>query len=350
MKRIAYILALLLALAACSQAPTDLEPLDAYDNIVYHSTDQRNDPQRLDSAAVSGLIYVEFVPDNSIERVKFNVNDVFKKTEYDAPYTYNLDTNTLPDGQHKLVTSSKLPDGSFVKHRAYFIVNNGSSTPPNPEDTLWVGDMEEGDLSDWDSNGAGGGGEYNSGGGQSSASSRYAHTGDYSAKLTLTDVDSTQGVRLFRWAEPRAYDELYYSVWYYFPERYTAPDWWNIFQFKSKTSSLNDPFFLLDVSSQNKLSLYDWQERRSYTPIVDKEVPVGRWFQLEVFYKSRGDETGAITVWQDGVKLYDVKNVRTRYTDGDSQWSVNNYTANISPNDVDIYVDDAVISTTRVGN
>ena len=349
-----------LLLSACSQVdtPTSLEPQNVHDNILYSSSPDMSNPKRLDDAGVSGNVYVWFKPDAPVERVRFYLDDVWVdgRTERTAPYALSgdsggklraLDTSTLSAGQHKVVASAQFKDGNTVKWRAYFEVKRGTPEPA-PSDALWVGDHEEGNLSDW--YGRGGGGKFNSGGGTSNVSDKFAHTGRYSAELTLKNVTATQGVRLFRWAEPRSQSELYYSTWYYFSKRHTAPDWWNIWQYKSKTSSKNDPFFLLDVSDTNRLRLYDWQEKHGYQPLTDEAIPVGRWFQVEVFYKSRGDKTGAITVWQDGVKLYEVKNVRTRYADGDTQWSVNNYTDSVSPNDmVNIYVDDAVISKTRVG-
>ena len=53
-------------------------------------------------------------------------------------------------------------------------------------------------------------------------------------------------------------------------------------------------------------------------------------------------------MWQDGVEIFKLENIRTRYTDGNCEWSVNNYGANISPAPTVIYVDDVAISTARL--
>ena len=236
----------------------------------------------------------------------------------------------------------------------------------NP-DVLWKADHETGNLLQWDQPfndpNTNGGGQFNSPGKDegfwaSAASRDEARSGDYSAKLQLFDVQkatdtATPGIRLFRYAETRSQEELYYSVWYYLPERYEVDQWWNVLQFKSSTDDgRNDPFFILNVGNRDNgdmyFYLYNRPQQRSY-PQNLRDIPVGRWFQVEVYHRSRGNDTGAITVWQDGVELFDVQDVPTRYPDGDIQWSVNNYTDNIRADTITLYVDDAIISKTRVG-
>ena len=95
--------------------------------------------------------------------------------------------------------------------------------------------------------------------------------------------------------------------------------------------------------------LYNGYQKTSYQQRLT-DIPVGQWFQVEVYHRSRGDNTGAITVWQDGVELFDVQGVQTRYLEGDIQWSINNYTDNIRADTVTLYVDDMIISKARIGN
>lgn len=65
---------------------------------------------------------------------------------------------------------------------------------------------------------------------------------------------------------------------------------------------------------------------------------------------------GRVTFWLNGTQIFDQTNVKTGYADCtynswcvDQQWSVNNYGNNIVPSPYVMYIDDAVISTTRVG-
>jgi len=225
---------------------------------------------------------------------------------------------------------------------------------------LWSAGMESGDLREWYRPCSGSspcghelGGEFNSGNADCRASRDVAHTGQYSAKLTIS-TSPAAGVRLFRWGETRRYADLYFSVWYYFPRRYDTPaGWWNILQWKSKTSTRNDPFDVVNVGNRANgnmyLYLHRWVAKKSYSQTI-KDIPVGKWVHVEAFHRCAADGTGRIRVWQDGVQLYDVQNVNTRYADGDCQWSVNNYSDQVTPSPGTIYIDDAAISTARIGS
>ncbi len=194
----------------------------------------------------------------------------------------------------------------------------------------------------------------NSGTGAVTVSTDVAHSGRYSAKLSISNASNqTQGARLFRWDESAAYPQAYYSAWYYFPQQYTGMIWWNVFQFKSKLSeSANDPLWVLNVGNrgdgQMYFYLYDWVNRRAYSQGI-KNIPVGTWFHLEAFYQQATDNTGRIAFWQDGQPIFDLGGVVTRRSGDEIDWSVANYTDNINPSDATIYVDDARISTTRLG-
>jgi Polysaccharide lyase len=226
---------------------------------------------------------------------------------------------------------------------------------------LWSADMETGDLSQWSlpdvaGGPSSGGGVFNSGLATATVDAvTLAHSGVYSAKLFVDARErsdlATSGARLFRWREAQEHPELYYSVWYYFPQRYRPngnPSWWNIFQWKSKHrgAALSDPFFTLNVGNRPDgsmyLYLYDQNANRSFTQTV-KDVPEGRWFRVEAFYKCAWDSSGRIDFWQDGTPILAVSNVQTRYLDGDCQWSVNNYTDSLDSGSATIYVDDAAI-------
>ncbi len=222
---------------------------------------------------------------------------------------------------------------------------NTPTVAPTPSSTslLWSGTMETGDLSQWNN----GGGEFDSGTAYSVASKDVAHSGSWSAKL-ITTTPPESGTRLFRWHESQTYPSLYYSTWYYFPRNYAAPNYWNIFQFKSKISdTVVDPFYVLNVGNNSSggmyLYLYDWQRQVSYSQ-SQKTLPAGQWVHVEAFYKCAPDSTGQITIWQDGTQLFNVTGKSTRYSNGDCQWSVNNYSDSLSPSPATIYVDDAAES------
>jgi hypothetical protein len=224
---------------------------------------------------------------------------------------------------------------------------------------LWSAGMETGDLSQWAEPGSlrgpeAGGGVFNSGSASATSSSEVAHRGAYSAKLTInTGVES--GVRLFRWKEPQENAELYYSAWYYIPRVYEPALYWNVFQWKSKHSvdgrEQVDPFFALNIGNQCDASsspmcfyLYDGHARVSYAQASPSApIPTARWIHVEAYYRCAGDNSGRVAFWQDGAQILDVRNVQTRYADGDCAWSVNNYSNRLTPSPATIYVDDAAI-------
>jgi hypothetical protein len=239
-------------------------------------------------------------------------------------------------------------------------------TPSSPPDILWSARVEGGNLDEWSKNDCGG--QFNSGGGVSVASREKAHGGSWSAKMTISGNSgdtNTAGTRLFRWCEAQRNRELYYSVWYFIPQPYVVSGWANWFQYKSKTTDGRvDPFFFLDVRKFTTTSalhfvLTWWAGLTIEGPAPGQSgyrtwtsglgLPIGRWFQVEARYVCASDFTGAIQVWQDGTEIFKLDGVKTRYSNGDCQWSVNNYGTGISPSPVVIYVDDAIISKTRVG-
>jgi polysaccharide lyase-like protein len=195
-----------------------------------------------------------------------------------------------------------------------------------------------------------GGGVFNSGMVSVGPSFDVAHSGTYSAKLTINTPDAPEsGTRLFRWLEPQRNPELYYSAWYYFPQQYTPngnPAWWNVFQWKSKSPILGDnPFISVNVSNRPDGTMYFFLRNSNLDISYDQTVsniPVRQWTRLEAFYRCAEDSTGEVAVWHDGVLLFDVS-VPTRVQDGDCQWSVNNYSSSLIPNPSTIYIDDAAI-------
>ena len=219
------------------------------------------------------------------------------------------------------------------------------------QNLLWSANVENGDLSDWSKDDCGG--QFNSGAAGSYATNATANSGSWSARMDIaTPSEPTSGTRLFRWCEPQRNRQLYYSAWYFIPTNHYVPNFWNIWQWKSKTSSRNDPFFTLNIGNRSDgsmhLYLFDWQRRNSYGQTT-ANIPVGRWFQVEGYYECAPDNTGRVIMWQDGQQLFEVSNVSTRYGDGDCQWSIDNYSDIVQPSPASIFVDDAAIGLSRIG-
>lgn len=222
-----------------------------------------------------------------------------------------------------------------------------TATPSSPPASiLWSADHETGDLSQWDKDE--GGGVFNTGTGQVIVTNTVAHSGRYAIAMTINDANKqTQAARIFRWGEnPK---EAYYSAWFFFPQIFKPEEWWIVFQFKS-----GDPMWLLNIENRENgdmvFYLWDWINKQGYDNQMTSQittVPIGRWVHVEAFYRRATDKTGRITIWQDGVKLYDFDGVQTATSDS-VHWSLANYTDQITPSTATIYADDAVISTNPV--
>ena len=229
--------------------------------------------------------------------------------------------------------------------------------------------MEDGTLDAWGGSALNGGGEFDDGSGISGANRDVAHTGSWAAKMELTD--GSGGTRLFRWQESRQSRDLVFSAWFLFPRGYTltgdpASRFWNIFQFKSRsTSDSVDPMWYLNVGNpatgRMRLDLIWWPRTlegptagqsgfQRFTQTV-ADVPVGRWFQLTAQLRQSSGFDGALRVWQDGRLLFDLTGIRTSYRNctynswcGSNEWSISNYSDALSPVPAVIYADDASIA------
>jgi hypothetical protein len=146
---------------------------------------------------------------------------------------------------------------------------------------------------------------------------------------------------------------------------------WNIFQFKSHSETYNgagsDPFWIVELTRKPLRFTLKWKGGASKhaTGVSGPQaggsaskktwhsqipVPVRRWFHLEAFLVQSGGFAGKLTVWVDGSRLWRFPNVRTKWPDGDQRWSINNYSNGVLPSVTTLYVDDAAISTKRMGD
>jgi hypothetical protein len=233
---------------------------------------------------------------------------------------------------------------------------------------LWSADHETGDLSQWDDVAI-------SSTAEAYPSTGYAHSGRYSVALAVRNAigaDESPGVRMTKTTISTSNtlpDEGYYSVWYYFPQAVQPDEWWNIFQWKRvwvrDKKTWSDPVYTINVADRPDGSMYLYLysqvgEDGGYgTPGVGSradsaiDLPTNRWVHLECYYRWSLAPDGRIACWQDGLKIWDVTGLITDYDYGDvpypRQWSVNNYTNATDPPTHTLYIDDAAISTERIG-
>jgi len=239
---------------------------------------------------------------------------------------------------------------------------------------IWSSGFEKGDISEWyapsgRARGDYGGGMYNSGKADARPSREVAHTGRWGLKMTISTPPES-GARLFRWREPRRHRTLYYSAWLYVPDRMAVRgNYLNLMQFKSRSEDnrRNDPLWVFHVTRTRDGPLYisaAWGAGQTETPGPYAEsrggfrnytqraasLPVGRWVHLEALLEQSSGFDGRVAFWQDGIKLFDFRNVRTSYKNckwnswcAANDWSVNLYSDGLAPNPAVVYLDDAMI-------
>lgn len=178
------------------------------------------------------------------------------------------------------------------------------------------------------------------------------HSGMYAAEYTV-DSDranrSTQARCIRQGTFP---SEAYYGAWYFIPAPVNRVGLWNLFHFQGGNTPTERFHDLWDVSllkkSNGDLRLEFYNFGRS--PLPDQSnapaVPIGVWFQIELYVKRAADETGEFNLYQDGVSILRVTGVAT----DDSvlgQWYVGSLAEGIDPVMATVYVDDVSISPTR---
>jgi hypothetical protein len=218
---------------------------------------------------------------------------------------------------------------------------------------LWWTDYETADFSDW--TGDGQGSTWLASGGTVDPSRDYARSGSYSMRSVVVSPGlGTQSAGNAR-RSGNLPPEAYYSAWFYIPAPITATDYWLFSKFRSRTV-VSDPNTFVDVWDMDirvqqgalHFALYSHDASRDEPALASPLVPIGRWFQLEAFLRPTPNASGRLSVWIDGSLLYDLVDTPTMPTTY-VEWSVGGIAEVISPPGAALYVDDAAISTRRLG-
>jgi hypothetical protein len=221
-------------------------------------------------------------------------------------------------------------------------------------DVIWSADQESGDLSAWAADAKGGWYVLAPDTGSSvEPSSDHAHDGRYSVRIASAGsaAGEDQGGGLYR--EAPYPEEAYYSVWYYLPVFHTTITSWALFKFRTRSGS--DLAELLDILLKSlpggtmTLVVRDHRPQYLESPLSDPPavVPIGRWFQIEAFYRNADDDSGRLTVWLDGRPVYDLS--RPTGSGPDVYFTPCSITGELEPEDAELFVDDAAVSYTRIG-
>lgn len=175
--------------------------------------------------------------------------------------------------------------------------------------------------------------------------------GSYSAALTIGSGRNTAAY-LFTYAVPTT-DLGVYSVDMYVPGNIVPDDWWNVMQWKSVDNTYNKPVIHMNILGESgNLMLYMFYTAGGVSsnpdvlvsPINPIPFPTDRWVNITGYYMAKSDSSGFVEIYQDGVKVYDMRGFMSKPGDKDVLWSVNSYADRISPNPATIYVDNMKIA------
>jgi hypothetical protein len=252
--------------------------------------------------------------------------------------------------------------------------NEGTATNPAAGmaegDTIWYANFDNNYFP---------GGVAISGLASAAVTSKQAHSGRYSAALSIKNADGFQrpepGVRLTYNAkgevspsDPKNLpDVAYYSAHYYFPQNVTSK-WWNVMQWKQAVIESNGSQTRVPVYSIHPLFVNGgmsfflrsrvnsegaYQDPAVYVAGSPLVIPLNQWVRLECMYRWSKLADGQITCWMNGELLWDMTNIITEfdtpYVQYPRQWTVNNYAGETLPKSHVLYVDDLAVRTQPLG-
>ena len=189
-------------------------------------------------------------------------------------------------------------------------------------------------------------------------------------KLKINTESGKAGCRQNRDVEARTGKTFVYSAWYYLPRREVPThDMWNVFQFKSDSPTVDsvgtDPFWTINIVQSRRGGplrlVLKWKggltdhtqgvpgpfanspiRARTYRQ-RRKVVPIRRWFKISAYLNQSGGFGGRLAVRQNGVLLWKMRRIRTKYPHGRQSWSVGNYSNGIRDDPAKVFIDDAKV-------
>jgi hypothetical protein len=233
---------------------------------------------------------------------------------------------------------------------------NLGSIGDGPASLLWKATFEGGSFSEWTSDGHGGPYVENAGNLEPYLTQMTTHRGSsFAAVVTAVPTSMTSIMYLSRdQPTPQA---AYYSAWFYVPSSISVPAGYylSLCHFRSRDQDATDSltgYWDVNLSPQVggglAAQIYDFKNMVNTPQLFTVLFPQDQWVQLEVYFVKATDQTGQLTVWQQGVQILSrlaVKTLRTDYL----QWEVGAASNGISPPAASVFVDDAAISLVRLG-
>lgn len=216
---------------------------------------------------------------------------------------------------------------------------------------VWWTDHESGDLSDWLGKNEPGG-FILEGNSRVEVVSNEARSGTHS--LLIQDLSPDE--RDFPLAARNGPLPLgvYTSAWYYLPRPVQPISYWWFVLYRSRHA----PYDFMSFRDEIRLSFttrsdgsmgYELltEELGTIEPLVEREIPIGRWFHVETYLRATEGSDGEFAVWQDGEKTFEAtgKMMETTW----AEWMTGAVADGLVTDASELYIDDAAISKERLG-
>ena len=121
---------------------------------------------------------------------------------------------------------------------------------------------------------------------------------------------------------------------------------WNLIHFRGSgpgpQHGLWDVSLGKDAAGSYQVFVFDFLNAVTRMTTGVPAVPIGAWFQLEVYFKRAADASGAFAVYQDGQLALDLTDMVTDDSEY-GQWFVGNSAFSLSPPEHTLYVDDLAV-------
>jgi hypothetical protein len=216
---------------------------------------------------------------------------------------------------------------------------------------LWWTDHETGDLSDWL-------GKSQQGGVILLGASRVdvvegiARSGTHALRIT----DNSPNHRDYPLAARNGPLPLgiYASAWYFLPAAVHPVTYWWFVDYRSRHA----PFGSQDFRDEIRLSFTNrpdgtmgsallTEELGTIEPLVDREIPVGRWFHIETYLYATDSNDGEFKVWQDGELTFQATGRMMETTW--AEWMTGGVVDGLQTDANELYIDDAALSEQHLG-
>jgi hypothetical protein len=173
----------------------------------------------------------------------------------------------------------------------------------------------------------------------------------FAAAFQLGDATGLPAAQMRCAREGQLPDQAFYGAWFFLPTLATDLENWNLIHFQGGVpgETLENTW---DVTLEERpgvglvAHVYEFSTRRVHQQPQPVAVPIGRWFQLELFLKRASDETGAVALYQDGTEVLRLEEIAP----DDSpfgQFYVGNLATRLNPPNYTLYVDDVSIRLSK---